>query len=470
MKITRAQAEQVMWRKAHLWPMLDTNQQGMYWAFRRSEYPKFVFDVARRVGKSTIMATIGIEDCLRRPKAMVKFGAATQEMVREIIIPLIDRITDNAPKDLKPRFVPSEMSMVFGNGSRMKLVGLDMHPDRLRGTALDLALIDEAAFVSDLEYVVQSILVPQMQGRPWSRILLGSTPPKTPAHKWSTRYVPEAKSTGAYCFRTIEDNPRISEKERSFFIAEAGGPDSVENLRENYAQHIVDEELAVLPEFQREEKFIVRETERPQYFETYVSMDPGFTDLTAVAFAYYDFENDLLVVEDEIGVAKTNTNQLAELIRAKEHQLWGGCRRKDGKPHPTLRVSDVDLRMIADLQVQHKMTFVPTRKDDKDTAINGLRTAIQRHKIVIHPRCKMLVSHCKFGIWNRHRTTFERSGDFGHFDGIDALVYLVRNVIRGSNPFPRYMQGENISTHFMPTYRPQSDAGKQIKKLFGRRT
>lgn len=469
MAVTKEQAELVMWRKAHLWPMLDKNQQGMYWAFRQSENPKFVFDVARRVGKSTTMVTIGVEECLRRPKAMVKFGAATQEMVKEIIIPLIDRITENAPPDLKPKFMPSEMSMVFANKSRMKLVGLDMHPDRLRGTALDLALIDEAAFVDELEYVVQSVLVPQMQGRPWARILLGSTPPKTPAHKWSTRYVPEAKANGSYCFRTIEDNPRIGPKERAFFIQEAGGPEAVENLRENYAQHIVDEELAVLPEFQKAEKDIVKDVTRPEYFESYVSMDPGFTDLTAVLFAYYDFDTDTIVVEDEIGVNKTNTNHLAVMIQKKESELWGKSRRKDGRPHPTLRISDVDLRLIADMQIQHRLTFVPTKKDDKDAAINGVRTAIQKHKVIINPRCKMLISHCKFGIWNRHRTSFERSGDYGHFDGIDALVYLVRNVTKGKNPYPTYMHGERPDTHFMQILTERSSQGSQIKKIFSRR-
>ena len=442
----------------------------MYGSFRHSEHAKFVFDVARRVGKSYTMCLIGIEDCLRRPRAMVKYGAATQEMVREIVIPLAQQIAEDAPDSLRPVWKPTENAFVFHNGSRMKVVGLETHADRLRGTALDTALIDEAAFVAELEYVVQSILVPQMQGRAWSRILLGSTPPKSPSHKWSTRYVPEARANGAYVHRTIMDNPRLSQKERDFFINEAGGPEAVENLRENFAQHIVDEDSSIIPEFAKAEKDIVVTLQKPKYFDAYVSMDPGFTDLTVVLFGYYDFERAKLCIEDEISLSKTNTVQLASLIKAKEQELWSNYPTKHGKSNPHLRVSDVELRLIADLNMHHGISFIPTPKDGKEAAINALRTAVWKRDIQIDERCKVLLSHLRFGVWNKSRTSFERSGDYGHFDAIDALIYMVRNVPKYRNPFPLYGPEVTPATHFTrPGVPGRTSLGTNLKKAFQKR-
>lgn len=457
------------WKKGLLLYKLDANQRGMYFAYRETTYPKFVFDVARRVGKSTVMMLIGIEDCLRRPNSMVKYGAATQEMVKEIILPIKDWICEDAPKELRPHYKPTEYALVFHNGSRMKLVGLDTHSDRLRGTALDTALIDEAGFVAELEYVVQSILVPQMQGRPHARILLGSTPPRSPSHKWSTRYVPEAKTFGAYIHRTIEHNPRLSPTEREFFIAEAGGADAVENRRENYAEHVVDEDISIIPEFYKREKDIVVELERPKYFDAYVSLDPGFTDLSVALFAYYDFEHDKLVIEDEICMAKTNTQLLANTILRKEHDLWHGVTRKDGKKQPYMRVSDTNPRLISDMQIEHQLEFVPTAKDNKSAAIQAVRVGVIRKYIQVNPRCTTLIAHMKHGVWNQSRTDFDRSGDYGHFDAIDALIYLVRNVHKASNPFPSNMKGESSATHHFSSKKQLSSAGQQLKKIFSPR-
>lgn len=459
---TEDQARQIAWKAGALYFMLDKNQQGMYHSFRKSKSPKYVYDVARRVGKSTIMSLIAIEECIRRPNAMVKYGAATQEMVREIVVPIINWTLQSCPQSLQPRYLRHDYCYMFPNGAQLKLIGLDLHPDRLRGQALDLCIIDEAAFVDQLEYVVQSILIPQMQGRPHARILMGSTPPQTPGHAWTTRYVPEAKEQNAYIHRTILDNPRLSLEEKKFFIDEAGGPESITNRRENFAEHIIDDTLAIVPEFLDAEKDVVKDIGRPPYFDSYVSMDPGFKDLTAILFAHYSFEDDKIVVEDEIAIARANTETLARLIRAKESELWGQCQRKDGKSHPMLRFSDVDYRLLADLQTVHQLTFSPTAKDDKEAAINGMRTLIQQRKIVIHPRCKTLIAHLKNGIWNPRRQSFERSGDFGHFDAIDALVYLVRNVHRGSNPFPRFMNGESLATHHIP---PESTNGSSLDSL-----
>ena len=469
--MTPEAAARIAWASGSLWFLLDSSQREVYLAFRACKEPKFVLDVSRRWGKSTMMVVCAIEDCLRIPKAQVKYGAATQDMVREIVMPLFEWALDGGakllrcPDAMRPEWKASEMAYVFPNGSRIKVVGLDIHPNRLRGTALDGGYLDECGFVEGLEYVVQSILVPQMQGRPHAKILMGSTPPDSPGHEWTTKYVVDAKKTGAYARRSIEDNPRLSRDEKDFFINEAGGRSSITCRREYFAEHVVDESLAVIPEFIEQKSVIVAEHPTPIYRDCYVSMDPGFSDLTAIVFAYYDFANGIDVIEDELDMPRANTATIADAIAKKEASLWG-------KKAPHRRVSDVDLRLISDLNTQHGLVFSPTPKDDKEAAINALRLRIGQGKLRIHPRCKSTIAHLEHAIWKKSRVTYERSGAYGHFDFIDALVYLVRNIDRGRNPYPRFLRGERPDTHFMGRHRgdaPRSKDTEALASLFRKR-
>jgi hypothetical protein len=119
--------------------------------------------------------------------------------------------------------------------------------------------------------------------------------------------------------------------------------------------------------------------------------------------------------------------------RWKGVQAWNGASMRDGVYK---RVSDVDLRLVTDLNELHQLRFVTTRKDNREAAINELRIRIQNKRIEIHPRCKNTIAHLDHAIWNKARTQFDRSGKFGHFDALAALVYLDRNVDRNRNPMP----------------------------------
>jgi hypothetical protein len=104
---------------------------------------------------------------------------------------------------------------------------------------------------------------------------------------------------------------------------------------------------------------------------------------------------------------------------------------------PYKRVSDNNLTLINDLQRMHGLLFRPTRKDDADAALNNMRILIASKQIIINPRCKILISHLNAGIWDKSKTKFARSAlKFGHFDAIDSLKYMVRNVNFQANPFP----------------------------------
>jgi hypothetical protein len=62
---------------------------------------------------------------------------------------------------------------------------------------------------------------------------------------------------------------------------------------------------------------------------------------------------------------------------------------------------------------------------------------IAEERIIINPRCKQLIFHLKNATWNKNKTEYERSLDGGHYDLIDALAYLVRNIAYTRNPYPK---------------------------------
>lgn len=70
--------------------------------------------------------------------------------------------------------------------------------------------------------------------------------------------------------------------------------------------------------------------------------------------------------------------------------------------------------------------------------VNEVRIWVAAGRVKIHPRCKQLIGCLRYGIWDNKRTQFARSGAYGHFDALAALVYLIRNIDINSNPVPAH--------------------------------
>ncbi len=109
-----------------------------------------------------------------------------------------------------------------------------------------------------------------------------------------------------------------------------------------------------------------------------------------------------------------------------------------------MRVSDNNnLIFLNELAFRHNLTFMPTRKDNKEAALNQVRMKIAAEQILINPKCKTLIYHLRNGSWAKSKKDFARSPDAGHYDAIDSLIYLIRNIIETKNPYPPgYMGGE----------------------------
>lgn len=508
----------VAWHTGNMRWKLDPAQQQIYdqiyashGRVRTSFERQFFMDISRQFGKDFILSTIGIESAYRyREPFRVVYAAPTKEMVHNILKPTISNIFQDCPPELLPKeiasgtFLTNAQRLTWPWGATIQLVGVDLHPDWLRGPATKVVLFTEPAFVEDFDAIMKSIILPQLLTRQDGFCVYGSTPPESPGHPWSTDYIPRAKTRNMYAKRVIEDSPRLSREQVDAAIAEGGGRKSTRVRREYFCEHIVESESAVIPEYQDAREYILSEQgfdHPPEYRDCWVGIDPGFNHATGGLFGYIDFRTGLFMVEADICLRFANSREVARQIQAREWQLWGykpkkprhftdkawadeieavralfypdmpeaakpvkAFRDSQVKTQVYQRVSDVDSRLIADMGTEHGLLINPTDKDNAEAAINALRLAIQKGKYRIHPRCAHLDAHLSQATWNKARTKLSESAGGGHYDTIPAMVYLNRHLVWGRNPNPPVFHDPH--TYFVPQGRSATHAG--LNKLFRR--
>lgn len=441
--ISQQDAKAELWRRGILHFKLDSSQKELHKVFYEAKHKVSTWLLSRRNGKTYALIILASEQCIRHPNSIVKFVAPTKLQINTILRPLFKQIFEDCPEDIKPEFRAKDYIYYFPNGSEIQLAGTDnKHAEKLRGGDSHIAFIDEAGSCSDLNYVIKSILLPTTLITK-GKIILASTPPEDSEHDF-IRYIEECDLKGSLIKKTIDDNPRITQKDKDELIKELGGVTSADCRRELFCEIIKNPALSVIPEFTVElEKEVVKEWARPPFFDCYVSMDLGFKDLTCVLFSYYDFRAGKLIIEDEISMDfKDPNNNLPKLmtsIQNKEKQLWGNPLTNEIKK-PYLRVSDINYIVTQEIARSSNNTiiFTPAKKDDKDAALNTVRMMLSGQKIIINPKCKTLIRHLKNVKWasSINKSSFARSIDNGHYDMVDTLIYKVRSLIWNKNPYP----------------------------------
>lgn len=442
-KLSATAVKHELWRRGVLTWLLDSNQKELYNLFHSTGHRVQTWLLARRSGKSYALLVFAIEQCMKQPNSIVKYVAPTKLQITTILRDIIKQILKDCPEDIKPSFSQRDYTYYFKNGSEIQLAGAESgHYIKLRGGSSHIAIVDEAQDVTDLKDVIRSVLLPTTLTTN-GKVLLSGTPPKNPDHDF-VYYIEEAELKGSLIRKTVEDNPRLTKEQVALFIEEVGGRNSEECRRELFCELIKDVSTSVIPEFTKEiQEAVIKEWPRPPFFDAYVSMDFGAIDLTGLLFGYYDFRSAKIIIEDELCLdfteANMNLDKLATLIKEKEAKLWYNPISNEQKK-PYLRLSDLDYIVMKELAIKsaNTITFVPTKKDDKEAAINNLRALIGSKKLIIHPRCVNLIRHLDNVKWSsaKNKHTFARSPDNGHYDLVDACVYLVRNVLFSKNPYP----------------------------------
>ncbi len=460
---TREQLIKESYRVGQLKWLLYPHQLPLYDAIRKacdSGDPldsSYVINSARQFGKSFICFLIAVEDCLRNRNHTYVHIAPLKSQAAEIINgKTFGTIFAQCPPELVPKIDGS--TIMFYNGSRIRLAGTDnKNYESLRGGAANRITLDEAAFMSELLYGVLPVVEPMLKTT-GGKVIYASTPPTTLDHDY-VDILREHRERGLCSTFTIYDDKGLTEQQLAKIIKQCGGVETTKFKREYLCMLVTETDLSIVAEWKKDfEHEVVRDEFFP-FYHKYVALDTGFVDLTAAIFGYYDFYNAKLVIEDEyyINGPMMTTEILAANLKGKEKELWNDM------PVRSRIADNNNLIIIQDLSVTYRLPFIPTNKEYLEEMVNKVRVWVAQGKIVVNPKCVMLIGCLQNGIWTKNRDKFEKSKKFGHYDHLAALVYLIRNIDVLTNPVPPMYKLDSANMHIHPSI--ASNETENMKRL-----
>ena len=522
----RKEARAELWRRRKVWPLLelylDAHQLEDIRSFmvggdgERGRLPSddWYDDISRQRGKSWKWTVFAVVWCHCHAGQQVKYLAQYGTSVRGIIAPTIAGLLEDMPAEYRPKQRGPESigedkvdhKWHFphpGKGeSVLHAAGANnQHYKALRGPRAHLLVQDECGFYDDFDGVQRALRPMLITTR--GACAYATTPPESPAHA-SEATMQALKSAGRYVHRTIHHHPRLSpedveetlrrEATRLGVTLEAFKRTTFYR-REYLCMHVTEETRAVVPEWnephpENEEKtladMLVREVPRPRLFDTYTSFDFGFTrHPSAGLFAWWDFENARLVVEDETEpLYRTRTDKLSLAYREKSRALWplsserpfleaeparpdvdsktGEVRDAGGYWKPYRALGDKGGRggeVLTELAKEHALEWMGALKEaDLEVMVNDLRRMVGAGKLVVHPRCKHLRHQLATGLWADKQKTDFAEDSAGHLDFLAALVYLVRAVDRQRNPYPVGFGSDPVNDVVIQSQTPRGGA------------
>lgn len=447
--LTPIQAEKIKriaWQTGRLKYLLRPSQRTLYNErdAAHATSRKFIFCCGRGWGKSFYLFTSCVETALRFAGSDSVFVAPVQRKVAEYLEPIARDAFKDCPDDLKPRFFTADLIYKFPNGSRIIVCGSNQKAfDNIRGGTFKKAAVDEGAYHDYLIELIERVLMPALN-KGNGDLELGSTPPDV-EHPFDQRYCTEAE-LGGYYFHADIYEAGYPEDQIAEFKREAGwietehrwkSPNHELTWRVEYMAErgLRNPEKTIIPGWQdKYVKGVPKDTYYPFFYKA-VGLDVGTKhDLTVALFGYYHYLNAQLVIEDEFKLEgpEFTTLKLSAAVKVKERTLWGS-------QQPALRVSDIS-DIQNDLNITHNLPFVSVSKTELHSMVNKLNLLVDAGRLIVHPRCKLLIQTLKNGIWDKNREEFAHSEiGLGHMDAVAALIYLhlAFESYYNINPIPR---------------------------------
>lgn len=473
-QLTKQEIIHEMWRRGNLVYKMHSVQREMYEILEEAAPNSIlVWMTSRQLGKTTMMALIASMAAIKKPNSIIKIVTDTKVHAQMVLEPKFIEILEDCPPDLKPTYVPSKYMYQFPNGSQIQMAGTDGNSaERLRGGKSELVLVDEAAFCTNLEKIVLSILLPTTT-HTGGKIVLASSAPEDPDHDF-IKFMESAELVGNLTSKTVYDNPLLTtEKIKTIINSYTGGINNPQFRREYLNIIEKDANITVFPEVN--ENTLKEITSNippiPAYYDAYVGMDLGFKDLTGIVFAHYDFRNKILVFDNEI-VKKgpeVNLRELPYEILKVEAETWT-CPLTGETKTPTKRVSDINHIVTQEIarNSDYQVVFSIADKAQRMAAINAFRAAIQSGQVKINPnKCPVLIRHLNNAKWKSldDKSDFARSPDNGHYDLVMAAIYLFRAVKFEKNPYP--IGSRDPDKHYDADWKSRNSNNSQFKALFG---
>lgn len=442
------------WRRGDLSFKRYEHQQAVVDHINKLDAREYYSLWTRRGTKSGNGVLLCAEACLKPPEmrkpwevGRALFLAPTAKSASEIAVDIAAKLLKDCPKHLQPEYRKQDKEFFFpSTGGVWRLKGVNGETfENLRGGEYDVIILDECAQYDQLEEVLYGVVMPMVLTTK-GRILYQTTPPDSPAH-FSVKLYGKMQEQGLASKVTLREVTHISFEEKCrMLIAVGERADEVADIlegrkqprtafvrREYFCEFVVDPSRAVVPEFlEHKSEIVVDEYKRPPCFDAYGAADMGMRDRTGILSAYLDFTNQRIIVEGELLLNRANTAAVAASWGMMELDLGFNGRK-------VMRVvDDPSLRVSADLTALG-LTAMPVVKPGREAAVAAMRVAITSGRIRILSRCKQLIHQLETAIYKKSESgksfDFERDAE-GHFDLVDALIYLVRSVVWTKNPYP----------------------------------
>lgn len=380
---------------------------------------------------------------MRCPGTDSVYVAPVIKKVSEYLEPIARAALKDCPPELRPLVRKDGMLYALPNKSRIIINGANQKTfDNIRGGTFKFGAVDEGAYHDYLVELVEKVLMPAIN-KGNGHLALSSSPPDH-EHPFDQRYCTEAELEGHYFHASIYDAGYPADQIAEF-KKEAGwierekrwkSPAHELNWLVEYmaVRGLRNPEKTIIPSWQDKYVQEIKHDQYYPYFYKAVSLDVGTKhDLTVALFGYYHYLNAQLVIEDEFKIAgpEFTTLRLSSAVKVKENNLWGSQK-------PILRVSDIS-DIQSDLNITHNLPFVSASKLELHAMVNRLNLLVDSGRLIVHPRCKLLIQTLKNGIWDKDRKEFAHSEiGLGHMDALASLIYmnLAFESYYNTNPIP----------------------------------
>lgn len=288
---------------------------------------------------------------------------------------------------------------------------------QIQGLPVKACIVDEAQLINNdvLKTFIQDIVAMGMAdfyGNAFC-VLTGNPSPIHSGYCWDFKNNPLFKH-----FRiNFLDNPHYSMDYKKKFLADeiANRGETLDNLSNGskrllYGQEIEDVDKMVL-RFDEGDFFESVPEKHKMY--CFSGTDLGFDDKTAIAVMYYDFENDLIYIDEEFQSTQMTLTPLAE----KLNDILG---RHDTRGRNIIDTQGGGKQTAATLATDYRIPIIPAKKADKMHYISLLRGYNKLHKIKVR-RDSFLLNDSKHLIFNQHFTSLD--DNYFHSDIFHAVLY-----------------------------------------------
>lgn len=362
---------------------------------------------------------ICLEEAIKHAGSNILFITPVNKNVDRYVMDIASQLLGDCPDELRPEWLPQKAIYLFPNGSKIFCVGSSNQSyENLRGARVNLAVIDEAQRMDELEIIVDEVIIPSLLDSDGFLLMFG-TVPRQPGNPFMRRYVKDAERENAYA--EFDIYAAGYPPERIAFFRSQVSQEAWE--REFECKRNADKKLNVTPNWKSEYvQFIERPTHFP-FLQSYTALDiGGALDQTHLLFGYYDSVLGKLIIDDEAvwAAQESRVDRIAESVKRKEKEM----------SRKILRVSDTNnFILMKELQEKHRLFFFPVKKGpgSLEAHLERLNIWIETGRIIVSPRCKVLMHELKFGSWNKTRTDLARS-EGNHCDGLIALAYMLTIV------------------------------------------